>query len=157
MLAISWLLLACVSTDTSSLPIENAEKYFAVFSKRQNIEKLLVFYHPNAQLQDIVYGDHIIGRDAIKGFYRWDDPAVKLLENQSLVVLQQVSQDQHVVTRGYFTPFLYHGEPLGPWRFVIWQEFDANGLIIKQYDWINYTPKETFLGGDNLNPLINQQ
>ena len=56
-----------------------------------------------------------------------------------------------MVSQGYFHQFSFNGQILGPWLFVITQDFDKNNKIIKQTDWINYTPRKKFLGGINMN------
>lgn len=38
--------------------------------------------------------------------------------------------------------------------FNTWLDFDEHGKIIKHTDWINYTPREKFLGRKNLNERI---
>jgi hypothetical protein len=58
-----------------------------------------------------------------------------------------------VVAQGYFKPFSYDGKSFGPWRFVIILEFNDDGKIVREIDWINYTPRENFLGGKDINTL----
>ena len=53
-----------------------------------------------------------------------------------------------------FHEFSYDGSKLGPWLFVIIQEFNSDNKIIKQTDWINYTPRDNFLGGKNMNDSL---
>jgi len=130
---------------------EIAEQFFKTYSQRDNFDSFLNHYSDAIVLEDLVYGERVEGKEAVRGFYRWDSPEVELIDQKALTVLEQIISGSHVVTRGVFLPFYYHGQKMGPWRFVIWQEFDDQGLIIKQFDWINYTPKETFIGGENLN------
>lgn len=139
--------------DTQVNLAQVANAFFAIYAKRQDTTSLLSFYADEAEIQDLVYGELVKGKPAITHFYDWHSGNVKLLENDALKVTNQITQGNVVVTRGYFTPFLYYDQPQGPWRFVIWLEFNQEGKIVKQYDWINYTPKETFIGGENLNQL----
>ena len=151
----SILVSGCATTEQSSSALtDKAEAFFDVYAKREDIDTLLAFYADEIVLHDMVYGDEIIGKAAVKGFLRWQDPAVELNYEKSLVVTAQVIDGNHVITRGYFLPFKYHGQSLGPWHFVIWHTFDQHGKIIEQTDWINYTPKEQFVDGMDLNQNI---
>ncbi|MCB1694377.1 MAG: hypothetical protein KDI19_16510, partial [Pseudomonadales bacterium] len=64
-----------------------------------------------------------------------------------LEVESQVISGRMVITRGEFKPFRYGGQVLGPWAFLIRQEFNDDGEIIFQEDWINYSPKKILIGG----------
>ena len=128
-----------------------ARDFFQVYAKRSNIEALMAFYADNAVIEDIVYGEKVEGKNAIRQFYDWGSEHVSLLTPESIELLNLLVQDRVAVGRGVFHPFRYYDQQLGPWRFIIWLEFDENGKIIKQVDWINYRPKEMFIGGDDLN------
>ncbi|GAB5380998.1 MAG: hypothetical protein Alis3KO_17820 [Aliiglaciecola sp.] len=144
---------AAIADEQTSEIERNAKSFFEVYTHRNDLDQFMTFYAPDAQLQDLVYGEVVSGHAAIRGFYQWDVGNVELIGTDSLQVKEQVIQGNTVVTRGVFLPFKYHGQTMGPWRFIIWQEYNSQGKIIKQYDWINYTPKETFIGGENLNEL----
>ncbi|MCC2615315.1 nuclear transport factor 2 family protein [Aestuariibacter halophilus] len=128
-----------------------AQQYFEQYKNRDNLDAFIAHYAEDALLEDMVYGQRIQGRQALRNFYRWDDGSVRLLKDKTLVIEQQIVDGNTVITRGTFLPFQYHDQRLGPWRFVIWQSYNHQGLIVHQMDWINYTPKEMFLGGDDLN------
>lgn len=140
------------STQPTDIQIhKTVEQFFKTYSQRQDFDSFLAFYSESIVLEDLVYGERVHGKEALRGFYRWDSGEVKLIDGEALKVTKQLVSSNQAVTRGVFLPFYFHGKKMGPWRFVIWQEFDENGHIIKQFDWINYTPKETFIGGENLN------
>lgn len=140
--------------QSQSVAQEAAQAYFALYAQRQDFAAFMTFYRQDAELQDLVYGNHVSGKQAIKAFLKWDSNPISFNGSASLVVSEQVAEGNHVVTRGYFVPFVYQQQTLGPWRFVIWHEFDSQGKIVRQYDWINYTPKADFVGGENLNELV---
>jgi hypothetical protein len=71
----------------------------------------------------------------------------------ALEVTALTAQGSRVVAQGYFKPFSYDGKFFGPWRFVIILEFNDDGKIVREIDWINYTPRENFLGGKDINTL----
>lgn len=142
---------ALTSVMTETQLRNTAAQFFKTYSKRQDFDAFLAFYSESIVLEDLVYGERVQGKSALKGFYRWHSGEVELIGEQALEVKEQLFSGNQVVTRGIFLPFYFHGKKMGPWRFVIWQEFDERGRIVKQFDWINYTPKETFIGGENLN------
>lgn len=157
MIALLAILASCSTTNhlNSKDPVAiSAQQFFQLYSKRDDFEAFASMYAEEAELQDLVFGDHLIGKAAVVAFLDWRKDALKMLHPQALVVTKQTIDGKTVVTRGYFNEFLYQGQKLGPWRFVIWQEFNAEGKIVEQFDWINYTPKEQFVGGKNMNKLI---
>ncbi len=131
------------------------EHYFELYKERENFEEFMEFYDENAVLEDIVYGNYIESKSKIAAFLNWHD--VNFSSGsvaQTLVIQKQVFDNNIVVTEGYFTPFAYAGSDMGPWRFVIWLEFDQNNKIVRHVDWINYTPRANYLGGENLNERL---
>jgi hypothetical protein len=160
------LVTACASVKQQAdapIVLENndtlalvAKHYFELFAQRTQFDAFMALYADNAELQDLVYGKHAVGVAQIKDFYSWEAGEFKMLKPQALVVTEQIISNKVVVTRGYFTQFEYYGQITGPWKFIIWQQFNENNQITQQYDWINYTPKETYIGGDNMNLLIEQ-
>lgn len=157
-IALLMLLFSCSSTSQHHKKqqlLERVNQYFNLYKTRQDFNQFMSFYHPEAVLEDIVYGNYIEGRTAIKRFLDWPNPNFSLTEqNNALVIEQQIIQGNIVVTEGYFTPFTFYNENMGPWRFIMWHEFNDNLEIIRQVDWINYTPKSKFTEGENLNDRI---
>lgn len=156
---IGLIFAGCTSINDADLPKKSvkdtAKNYFNVYAQRRNFDQLMSFYHDDAVLEDIIYGNYIESKADIKAFLNWSDSQFSLKENQpTLVINNQTVEDNRVVTEGYFTPFNYAGEQLGPWRFVILLEFNQDHLITKQVDWINYTPRSHYLGGENMNERI---
>ena len=150
------VLQGCTTTLQTQANIETvAKQYFTVYAERQNFEKLLSFYDEKADLEDLGYGHHAKSKQEIEQFFAWNDGKFSLVnKGPALVVQKQVVDGNKTVTEGYFTKFTYNGKTMGPWRFLIWLEFNEQGKIIRHVDWINYTPKEDFIGGKNLNSLI---
>lgn len=113
------------------------------------------FYSEKAQLNDIIYGHYAKNKLEIANFLNWDRGQFMLERgNNILTVTGQVTEQHTVITRGYFHPFNYNGKAMGPWLFVIILQFDADNKIIKQTDWINYTPRKDFLGGPDMNQQL---
>lgn len=146
----------CASTYKNSNNLAKVvEDYFSIYSQRNDFESLMFFYSENAQFEDIIYGNSFSNKTEIKNFLAWDKGDFKVLSGgRILTVAKQVLSNNTAVTEGFFHEFSYDGSKLGPWLFVIIQEFDSNNKIIKQTDWINYTPRKNFLGGKNMNDRL---
>jgi hypothetical protein len=128
------------------------EDYFSVYSQRSDFNRLISFYDNNAQFEDIVYGNILKNKEEIKEFLAWNKGDFKALSGEKiLTVTKQVIKGNTAVSQGFFHEFSYNGQKFGPWLFVIVQEFNYQHKIIKQTDWINYTPRKNFLGGKNMN------
>lgn len=152
------LVTSCAAIKHDKQPLsEVAKDYFNVYDSRQDFDLLMSFYHEDAQLFDIVYGNELNNKTEIRDFFAWGKGTFQSLEGSGiLTVNKQLVQKNVVVTEGYFHQFEYNGQRLGPWLFIIVQEFNQQNKIIKQTDWINYTPRKDFLGGANINQqLIN--
>jgi hypothetical protein len=146
----------CSSTNQNNNNlVQVVEDYYSVYSQRNDFERLMTFYADNAQFEDIIYGNSFNNKIEIKNFLAWNKGEFKALSGESiLTVTKQVVQQNTAITEGYFHKFSYDGQKLGPWLFVIIQEFNTNHKIIKQTDWINYTPRNNFLGGKNMNEQL---
>jgi len=150
---IVFLLSGCASSSNNHNDLsEIVDEYFSVYSQRTDFERLMSFYDNNAQFEDIIYGNSLKNKEEIKEFLAWDRGEFKILSgDRALTVTKQIFEKKTVVTQGFFLEFSYDGQVLGPWLFVIVQEFNSQNKIIKQTDWINYTPRKNFLGGKNMN------
>jgi len=110
------------------------------------------YYADNATFKDIIYGNSFDSKAKIRSFLDWDKGDYKILEGtRALTVTRHTFGKNTVITEGFFHEFSYDGNNLGPWLFVITQEFDSNNKITQQSDWINYTPRNNFLDGQNMN------
>ena len=150
---ILFILSGCVSTHESSNDLsQTVDEYFRVYSQRNDFESLMSFYSNEAHFEDIIYGNHLKNKAEIRNFLAWDKGEFKVLEGENtLTITSQVVGETTAVTEGFFNEFSYDGQKLGPWLFVIVHEFNTHNKIIKQTDWINYTPRTNFLGGKNMN------
>lgn len=157
------LLAGCQSTaqkDKASHFIDQEVKqtvtaYLTTFALHEDFTKLLSFYSPNAELTNIIKGDKAKGLKAIETYYNWNDPKLTLNRSQAAFVQEKILIDGlHAVIVGYLMPFEYDGVNLGPWRTMILLEFNEQLKIIKQTDFINYTPKSIFLSSPNTNKDI---
>ncbi|MBY6095776.1 nuclear transport factor 2 family protein [Ferrimonas balearica] len=138
-------------------PMEQADDFFAVYAERKDFEALMAFYAEDAVLEDMVYGHIAEGREAIRRTLDWSRGEFRVLDGGPALTLTETVEDGSVVVvNGYFRPFEFGGDALGPWRFTIWLEFNDSGAIQRQTDWINYTPRQRYLGGENRNDAVDQ-
>jgi hypothetical protein len=151
-LLIALLLNGCVSTSKNNKLSQVVNDYFDIYSKRDDFNKFMTYYADNAKFKDIIYGNSFNSKVEIRSFLDWDKGVFKILNGtRALTVTRHLFGKNTVITEGFFNAFSYDGQKFGPWLFVITQEFDSNNKIIKQTDWINYTPRGNFLGGKNMN------
>lgn len=145
-------IIGCAATQKQPDTRALAQQYFAIYAERQDFEALMAMYDDKAVLEDMIYGFYAKDKSVIRAFFNWHDGHFELPSGPpALVVEKQAFDGTLVITEGHFTRFKYKGKAMGPWRFVIWLEFNEQGKIIRQVDWINYTPRKDFLGGKNMN------
>lgn len=161
LLVFSLCLFVCPSNakDKQNSDVQNigkiVEDYFTVYAERKDYEALMSFYSDVMVLEDMIFGFHAPNKEVFRDFFDWNKGGFSVIGNKpALVITDQVIDENSVVTRGYFNAFIYEEVEYGPWRFVTWLDFDEHGKIIKHTDWINYTPREKFLGGENLNERV---
>jgi len=144
--------------DESSKLESVVQSYFSTYKQRKDFQKFMSFYAQEAELMDVIYGIHQKGKSEVRRFLDWHQGEFELLAgSEILTITGQVISENQVVTEGYFHKFRYNGKEMGPWLFVMTQEFNKELKIVKQTDWINYTPRESFLGGQNMNESIFQK
>ena len=154
-LLIALLLSGCVSTSKSNKLPQVVNDYFDIYSKRDDFNKFMTYYADNAQFKDIIYGNSFNNKVEIRSFLDWGKGEFKILNGtRALTVTKHTFGERTAITEGFFHTFSYDGQKLGPWLFVITQEFNPSNKIIQQTDWINYTPRDNFLGGKNMNDEI---
>ena len=139
-------------------PIDRARQFFEVYQQRSDFEALMSFYAEDAQFEDLIYGHFAGNKSAIRSFLNWNDGKFSLAPGRlALKVDSLIEQDNLVVARGHFSEFSYNNQSFGPWRFVILLEFNDSGYIVRETDWINYTPRNKFLNGEDLNNRLPRQ
>lgn len=126
---------------------EVASEYFATYAERKDFDKFMSFYDDQAVLKDVIYGVDVNGINAIRNFFDWDRGEFEMVAAGAIMVLKrQIVSDKTVISTGVFSEFHFDGKKLGPWEFIIWQEYNKAGKIILQSDWINYSPKKILIG-----------
>ena len=123
---------------------ERAQSWLAIYAERSDWEALLDCYAEDMKFEDQRVRMELDGKQAFADFYDWPDERFRLAdpEKPALVVHQLVVEGRSAVVRGRFLPF-YWGEELFDVSddFVFWLEFDEQGKIVFQRDYIPY-PKE---------------
>jgi hypothetical protein len=122
-------------------------EYFDTYAHRKDFDKFMAFYTKQAILKDVVYGVELHGRKEIRNFFDWSRGEFKTVSPGPILrITSHVISSNIAISRGIFEEFDYNKERLGPWEFVIWQEFNDSGKIVRQDDWINYSPKKILIG-----------
>ena len=154
LLLLAILLSACSASVTKTPPISSkinieakANAYFSLYKKRENFTAFINFYAENVRFKDIVYGVSLEGKHNLAEFFNWHRGEFSVLDQKDILTIDQlVVSGNQVITTGIFHQFIFNGKQLGPWQFIIRQEFNEQGLIIYQEDWINYSPKKILIG-----------
>ena len=113
-------------------------EYYDTLNKHEDFESFLSFYDEQIVLEDIINGDRIVGKEALRKFFDWDNPDLKILDTNNLIVDQKIIEDRTSVVTGHFNKFQWGQTIYGPMHFTTILTFNTSGKIIKQVDWINY-------------------
>ena len=157
---IGLLLVGCKSPfEQNNVPTikPQVEQFISIYQARVDFDAFLKLYADSAQLEDLVYGHHAVGKSGIAAFYNWHGGNFKVIDDLKTFKVEHLiidEQQRQAVITGHFNEFIYHEQQMGPWRFVMTLQFNEKGLITHQQDWINYTPKADFMMGKNLNKTI---
>lgn len=115
-----------------------AKEYYETYQERNDFEKFLSFYDEGIVLEDMINADRIVGKEAIKEFFAWDNPDYKKIETNTMVIKEQTIEENRVVTSGYFNEFYWSGMKFEAMHFVTILTFNQSGKIVRHVDWINY-------------------
>ncbi len=120
-----------------------ALELFDTFKQRKDFERFLTFYDKNVQFEDVFYKVKLINKAQFRDFYDWQKGDFDRLSNQYILQLDTLAVDGNsAVAQGTFLPFKFNTKKMGPWDFIIWLEFNEQGKVISQRDWINYSQNE---------------
>lgn len=142
-LVYSIFILLAVSCSTESNNHQLGERFFEIYSKRAEIDKMLSFYADEFEYENIGFSSSTNDPKFLyEDFYGWKNPAIKYESENSITVTEILSNKYSIVAKGYTMPYLYNGNYVEGNRFVIWLELDDNSRIIKQTDWFDYPMSE---------------
>ena len=139
-----------LSLNALSAPSESdvrswTQNYFDRYAERSDWPGFLAKFDANMQFEDPIAGMNFEGRDLFQAFYNWPDPAFSKHPEypETLVLEELIVAGARSIGRGYFTPFQYGGVTFGdsePMQFTIWLDWNSEGRITRQVDWIDYPP-----------------
>ena len=132
------LVLYACSTEKEDSAENTVDNFFETFNMRQEFDKFLGFYAEDVVLEDMINGDRVVGKEQLRNFFDWDNPDLKIIGPNSLVVSEKIIEQNKAVVKGYFTKFLWQGTEFEAMHFTTILTFNEAGKIIKQIDWINY-------------------
>nr|WP_299382115.1 nuclear transport factor 2 family protein [Allomuricauda sp.] len=136
-LFLGMLLSACQSQETNPNK-DIVSEFYHVYNERQDFERFLGFYAEEAVLQDIMTGDKIEGKPALRDFFDWTNPDFKSLEENTIVVSEILVDNNKVVVSGHYSRFQWGNSEFEAMHFTTLLTLNKVGKIIKHVDWINY-------------------
>lgn len=164
-LAIGVLLSACQLTDNQSAKSVSEKSnidskkivsdFMTAYALHEDFDYFMSFYAENAQVEDVIRGKKVKGKEQIRELFNWHDPKLSLGNSVSALVVEQIKVfENNAVVTGFFMPFVYDGLKFGPWKMTMLLTLNENGKIVEQTDWINYTPKVLFNNDPDSNLTI---
>lgn len=142
-LVLSLFVLVSVSCSTEKNNYQLGERFFEIYSKRSEIDKILSFYADEFEYENIGFSSNTNDPKFLyEDYYGWNNPAIKYENENSITVTEILSNKYSIVAKGYTMPYTYNGNQVEGNRFVIWLELDDNSRIIKQTDWFDYPMSE---------------
>lgn len=132
-------LTLCGCTPRSKVNIEGiTTEFYEVYKARKDSKRFLEFYSDSVVLEDMVNGDRVVGIQALEKFFDWSNEDFQLIEKEAVVVKDIYVAGHVAVVYGYFTPFKWGDAEFEAMHFTTQLDFDKEGKIVKQVDWINY-------------------
>jgi hypothetical protein len=136
-LMVGMLLSACSGEKGQNIATV-VDDFYKCYAERQDLEQFLSYYDEHIVFEDMINGDKLEGKVALKNFLDWGNPAYKMLENKSLVLTEKIIDKNKAVVKGYFTPFQWGEHRFEAMHFTSILTFGPSQKIIMQVDWINY-------------------
>lgn len=139
-LFVAVFLFSCAKENSNK---ELGERFFELYSKRKEIDKIVSFYADEFEYENIGFESEADSpRFLYEEFYGWKDPAFKFEDDNTVIVTEIISSSNSIVAKGYTQPYTYNGKYVEGSRFVIWLDLDENSRIVKQTDWFDYPMEE---------------
>lgn len=127
--------ISCISKNE----IENSvEEYIAIYQQRDDFESFLKLYDDHIILEDMISGNHLEGKLALKEFFNWSNQKFKKLNDKTFIVNDLIINNNTAVINGYFTPFAWDSIRVEAMQFTTILRFNDEWKIINHTDWINY-------------------
>ena len=137
LLLISMICLSCESKQNApSKSITDA--FYQTYKERKDFEKFIDFYDEQIVLEDMINGDRMEGKKALRTFFDWENPNFECLSAHTLEIEEKIIQANQAVVKGYFSAFRWGTTQFEAMHFTTILTFNEAGKIVKQVDWINY-------------------
>ena len=135
-----WLVILCIGCTTSSSEnlTDVAERYYQTYAERSDFDAFLSYYDSTVVFEDIMSGVSLDGVNELKEFFSWENPDFQLIDSVSLVVEELYTDDNTIISKGFFTPFQWHDTTYEAMHFTTVLTLNEKEKIVKQVDWINY-------------------
>jgi len=131
------------SCQTESKTEEIGKRFFEIYSKRKEVDKMVSFYAGNFQYENVNFRSEANDPKFLyESFYNWSDPNFKFAGTETIKLESLLTNDSTIVAKGITMPYQYKGNQVEGTRFVIWLELDKDLKIKKQTDWFDYPMEE---------------
>lgn len=136
---ISVLLLSCSASTPNTRKV--VADYYVTYQAHDDFGKFMEFYDDKVVLEDMINGDKIEGKEALRNFFNWSNPDLQQIGNDFMVVEEVIVEGNKAVAKGYFAPFKYGESEFEAMQFTTILTFNDAGKIVRHVDWINYPNK----------------
>ena len=139
-IGIGLALISCNQTSTNKTE-EIAQRYFDVYSARQDYNQLKSFYNDSVQYENVIQNTSLNQYETgylLNQIFSFNDKSMVYDDGKMINVEQIVSNDSMAIVNGTFNSYTYNGFKFTPMKFTTYLYFDENHKIKKQVDWFNY-------------------
>lgn len=139
-IGIGLALISCNQTSTNKTE-EIAQRYFDVYSARQDYNQLKSFYNDSVQYENVIQNTSLNQYEIgylLNQIFSFNDKSMVYDDGKMINVEQIVSNDSMAIVNGTFNSYTYNGFKFTPMKFTTYLYFDENHKIKKQVDWFNY-------------------
>lgn len=153
MIARKCVLTLCLFLSLPALSAPPAEtdvrgwalEYFDRYAARDDWPGFLAQFDNDLAFEDPIAGYQFETLERFTAFYNWPDPGFSKHPDypETLVLDELIVVGNRSIGVGHFTPFQWQGSTYGdtePMQFTIWLEWNNEGKITRQVDWIDYPP-----------------
>lgn len=114
------------------------QAFYTTYQERNDFNHFMSYYADTVVFEDIISAVRIEGREDLKSFFDWENPAFSKLTNNALELSELIVESDKAVVKGHFLPFSWNGQKFEAMYFTTWLYFNEDQKIIRQTDWINY-------------------
>lgn len=143
LIIVFFIILSCEQKPGHPDVKQIASDYFNTYAERTDWDKFLSYYDGDLQFEDIISQQKLSGIQQFREFYNWPDTGYRKHPDypRALELDKLIINDKAAIGKGRFLPFYWYGkmwDMTQEGEFIIWLEFNEEGKITRQIDWIEY-------------------